>query len=210
MERLRNRLVVLLLLLGVSTGLVWAHHFAYGVWRPKSDLKIPLFVGEWRGRDKPVAKRVYELLEADTVIIRTYIKGNSSIWFAVVYYKDNQVGFHAPESCFGGLGNQVFDEGNLSLFIPRWNRSVKVNRRHYKGPKGEKILLYFYSTGEFITESYFKIRVQMLYKQLKFQKPGVALFELYCPVGPEGEGKAVACLKDFLSELIPLLPSYIK
>lgn len=209
MEKLRNRLIILIALMLVSAAVVWAHHLAYGVWRPKADLSLPLKIGDWNGREGIVSDRVYGLLEADTVLIRSYFKKDQEIWFAVVYYKDNQVGFHEPESCFGGLGNQVFDEGTLNLFVPEWKKNMKVNQLHYKGTKEEKILFYFYEVGDFFSDSYFKIRLKMMSEQLKLKRPGVALFELYSPVRNGGTEQARKNLKDFLGYLIPQLPGYL-
>jgi EpsI family protein len=210
MEKLRNRFIVLMCLLLVTGLLVWSHRVLYGVWRPRNDFKVPLSVGPWAGREEGVGERVSRLLEADTVLIRDYFKGDEEIWFAAVYYKDNQVGFHAPEACFGGLGNQVFDEGDVKLYIKEWDRSVLVKKLHYKGEKGEKILHYFYMVNDSIADSEFKIRLRMLWEQLRFRRPGVALFEMYSPVGPKGTEQATENLKDFLVHLIPRLRVHLK
>ncbi len=209
MEKLRNRFIILICLLVVTGSIVWLHRFLYAGLTPKKELPMPLKIGDWVGQEQPVAERVYKILEADSVLIRKYLKGNSEIWFAVVFYKDNQVGFHSPEACFGGLGDKVFREESLDLLIPEWNRTVKVNELHYKGPKGSKILFYFFGTGDFITESYFNMRLKLLFDQLKFKRSGVALVEAYSPVGLNGIDHAKDNLKDFLSHLIPQLPSHL-
>ena len=206
MQKLTNRFIVLICLLVVTGSIVWLHRFLYAGWKPMQELPIPLKIGRWVGQEQPVAERVYKVLEADSVLIRNYFKGDNEIWFAVVFYKDNQVGFHSPEACFGGLGNKVFKEGTISVLIPEWNRTVKINQLRCKGPEGEKILFYFYEVGDFITDSYFKIRLKLLFDQLRFRRPGVALVELYSPVGSKGLDQAKDNLKDFLRHLIPQLP----
>lgn len=210
MEKLKNRLIFLICSLTITSTIVWAHRSSYGVWRQGSTLRLPLNVGQWTGKEEIPTERIYRLLEADTVIIRKYFKGDNEIWFAGVYYRDNQVGFHRPEACFGGLGYKVFKEEVLNFYVPDWDRTVKINQLHYKGNGREKILYYFYEAGDYITESYVKMRVKMLSDQLGFKKPGVALFELYSPAGKGGVKRAKENLKDFLSHLIPKLPCYLK
>jgi len=209
MEKFKNRFIVFICLLILTGVIIWIHKSLYAEWQQKQNLPIPLKIGKWVGQEELVTERVYKLLEADTVLIRKYFNGNNEIWFSVVFYQDNQVGFHSPEGCFGGLGEQVFKQGVVNLFVPEWNKTVKVNNLHYKGRKGEKILFYFYEVGDFITDSYFKIRLKILLDQLKFKRPGVALFELYSPVGVKGIDQTKDNLKDFLTHLIPRLPDYL-
>lgn len=207
MASLRNRIIVLALLLLTTSSVVWIHRAVYGVWRPNATLHFPLLIGEWTGKEQVIAERMYNILEADSILSRRYSKGSGSIGFSLVFYKDNQVGFHRPESCLGGLGETVFDKGTVDIAVNGWNKKISVNELHYKGHRGERILYYFYTVDDYITDSYFLVRLKMLFEQLRFRRPAVALVEVYASVDPTGIHRTKERLKDFLRHLIPELPA---
>jgi EpsI family protein len=94
--------------------------------------------------------------------------------------------------------------------VKEWGRAIRVKQLCYKGEDGERIVRYFYMLDDFVADSESKIRLRMLWEQLRFRRPGVALFEMYSPVGPKGTGQANENLKDFLVHLIPRLRVHLK
>lgn len=189
---------------------VRSHAYMYSHWKVTHEFEIPLRIGDWIGQEIEVKKDVLDILEADTVLIRFYNKGNDQIWFAVVYYKDNQVGFHTPEACFGGLGNKVFKEKDRKFYIDELKESVVLNQRKYIGNKGDKILYYFYETGDYLTKSYINTRIKMMTEQIKFKKPAVGLFEMYANIIEGNEDDARKKLDDFVQKLIPIVKTEFK
>ncbi len=61
--------------------------------------KIPLDIGEWRGKEIPIDKQTKDILETNSVLIREYTNSkDDAISLAIVYYKDSRIAFHLPES----------------------------------------------------------------------------------------------------------------
>ena len=74
MEKLKTRFIVLICLLAATGVIVRVHSFLYAVQKPKQNLSIPLKIGQWVGQEGTVSEEVYNILEADSVIIRKYFK----------------------------------------------------------------------------------------------------------------------------------------
>jgi EpsI family protein len=205
-RQLKWRVAIALVLTGLAAVAANAYKYRLNGNSAKREVVLPLKIGDWVGKEEIVTDRVKDLLEADTVLISTYFKHGQMIWFAMVYYKDNQIGFHTPESCFGGLGNKVFAEPDKTVFIESENKKFKIKNLRYRGDKGDKVLYYFYQVDDYSTDSYLNIRLKLLREQLKLNRPGVALFEMYAGFGEE---KAIESLDEFVRSLVPILPSYL-
>jgi EpsI family protein len=206
-QRLEGRIIILISLLLLTGAMVWIHWFLYVGQESGGNLAIPFHADQWVGKEQVVPDSVVDILQADSVMIRTYSNKDQWIWLALVFYKDNLLGFHAPESCFGGLGYTLRREKTIDLFIKKWNMTVKINNLRYSGSEDERVLFYYYQIGTFVTESYFKMRLAFFLERLRFKKPGVALVELYSPVSANGVRQAEENLQDFLSYFIPELAS---
>ena len=67
--------------------------------------QLPLFLDGWIGKDFEVDGRTLELLETDDVLLREYMKVESSpVQLCVVYASNNRKVAHPPEICYMGGG----------------------------------------------------------------------------------------------------------
>ena len=124
---------------------------------------IPRKIERWYGQDIPLESRVYEILETKSIINRIYHTGKGhKVLLPVVYHPETKVDFHAPESCLGGKGIQIH-EASKALIIVNGGQKVKINLNQLIWQQGgkEKLVYYFYKAGEFLGESYLKLRFSL-------------------------------------------------
>ncbi len=133
MKEIKNYLIIFILL-AITAGFV----FIDGVFSRrvrKIDLeKLPLTLGEWQGKSYPVQERILQILNTEYILDRDYVNGDGRHMFlSIVYYPDNKIGFHNPESCNTGAGSKIIQKDILTIHDRgRHNRTegFKVNRRH--------------------------------------------------------------------------------
>jgi len=205
MPAISFRLKYVVAVLVITNLFIVYHRYVISKLQPKLNFELPLIVGDWKGEEESVSIKSYQILEADTVLARTYSNEDKLIGFSAVFYSDNQVGFHKPESCSGGIGRKVFKEGVVEIFLNKLGKTIKVNQLKIRGQKGEGILLYFYKVGNYFSESYLKVRIRMLLDQLQFKAFDVCLFQIYSPVNFKNDESARTDLNHFLNDLAPYL-----
>ncbi len=208
MEIMRIRYVVLSLLLAVSWGVVKFVGYA-----ETADMdsgmstirKIPASLGDWVGTDVPLEEQVFDILETRAIIHRGYRSEGKNVFLSLVYYPDAKVDFHAPEACLGGTGSRVvksvekvsFDRGGkkIDLSLVKLIRGEGASRQ---------LVYYFYKSGDFIGDSYFKLRMSLLLnKVLRSSKSG-ALIRVSTNGGID-ESVSSSMLVEFIRDLYPYL-----
>jgi EpsI family protein len=204
---LKRYLTVFLVLL-ITSGFVFVDDRASKSAPQDRIVEIPPIVGEWRGRDMPVEERIERILNTNQLLFRDYINGRGKhIFLSVVYYVDNKIGFHSPESCNTGAGSYVVKRDVLDLPLEKSlsNSEVfPVNRLVMRGTKTDKIILYFYVVGNYLTGDYLKFRLHLLKERMAFQRPGCAQIQLHSDV-ELGTDSTTAIMANFLKELVPYL-----
>jgi len=174
--------------------------------------KIPAIVGEWQGRDIPVEERIERILNTNYLLFRDYInREGKHIFLSVVYYVDNKIGFHNPESCNTGIGSYVVQKEVLDLPFERVRSNpdvFRVNRLVMGGTKSHEVILYFYVNGNYMTHDYLKFRLHMVKQRMGFRRQGSAQIQLHSDA-ELGIDSMTAIMANFLKELVPLLPDYI-
>lgn len=166
MANLKLRYCIVIILLAVTASVVSALQYdASGdEIAGFADLqKIPMQIGNWKGRDLPLNESVYEILETRAIIHRNYTddKGNT-ILLSIVYYHDTKVDFHAPESCLGGKGERT-TKRIVKLFLPINKEiiSLEVAKIIASNADDQSVSYYFYKAGDFIGQNYFKMRLTL-------------------------------------------------
>ena len=94
------------------------------------------------------------------------------VTLAVIYYPDNpdnQISFHGPEACLGGIGYSIMEEGikdlkfslsSISKLQVKWLHSNRNHSMHH---------LLFFVTNNFIIPNYLTFRWQIATKSVKAQ-----------------------------------------
>jgi len=207
-----KKFLILFILFAVTAGFVFADASLSRSVRIIDLNKLPLTVGSWEGKSFPVAERILRILETEYILDRDYVnKEGRHVFLSIVYYPDNKIGFHNPESCNTGEGSKIIKKdvypiknGNMD----RESENFKVNRLILGRTKGDKVILYFFVSGNYMTHDYFNFRLHMMKQQMGFRRPSGAQVQIHSAIGPDLNG-TVPVMEDFIRNLAPLLPDYL-
>jgi len=211
MKKTRNYLTVLILLL-ITAGFVFIDgRLSKSVSMVNLD-KLPLTLGGWQGRSFPVEERILRILETEYILDRDYVnREGRHVYLSIVYYPDNKIGFHNPESCNTGSGSKIVQKDVLPLGkqnpMTQWD-GFKVNRLILQRMQGDKVILYFFVSGNYITHDYKKFRLHMMKQQLGFRRPSGAQVQIHSAIAPDIK-TTIAIMEDFTRNLAPVLPDYL-
>ncbi len=173
--------------------------------------RLPLVLGEWRGQRFAVEKRILQILETDYILDRDYVNPSGKhVHLSIVYYPDNRIGFHNPESCNTGVGSRVIQRDVQPIRSKQdlQSEEFKVNRLILEQVNGSKMILYFFVSGEYMTHNYLKFRLHMMKQQMGFQRPSGAQVQIQCPITPHPE-QTLSIMGDFIHQLTPVLAGYL-
>lgn len=174
--------------------------------------KLPLTLGGWQGKSYPVQERILQILETEYILDRDYVNGDGKHMFlSIVYYPDNKIGFHNPESCNTGAGSKIIQRDVLPIGKQNptnpWE-AFKVNRLILQRTQGDKVILYFFVSGDYMTHDYKKFRLHMMKQQMSFRRPSGAQIQVHSTIVPDLK-TTIAVMEDFIQNLAPRLPDYL-
>jgi len=174
--------------------------------------KLPLTLGGWQGKSFPVQERILQILETEYILDRDYVNGDGRHMFlSIVYYPDNKIGFHNPESCNTGAGSKIIKKDVLSIKNNKTDvrsEDFKVNRLILQRMQGDKVILYFFVSGGYMTHDYKKFRLHMMKQQMGFRRPSGAQIQIHSTVAPDLK-TTLPVMEDFIRNLAPVLPDYL-
>ena len=211
MKKTRNYLIVFILLL-LTSGFVFMDGRLSKNVRTINLEKLPLTLGGWRGKSYPVQERILQILETEYILDRDYVNGDGRhLFLSVVYYPDNKIGFHNPESCNTGAGSKIIQKDVISIGKENSTTQLddfKVNRLILQRMQGDKVILYFFVSGDYMTHDYKKFRLHMMKQQMGFRRPSGAQIQVHSNIVPDLK-TTIAVMKDFIQNLAPRLPDYL-
>jgi len=174
--------------------------------------KLPLTLGGWQGKSYPVQERILQILETEYILDRDYVNGDGRHMFlSIVYYPDNKIGFHNPESCNTGAGSKIIQKDVLPIGIKNSTTQLdgfKVNRLILQRMQGDKVILYFFVSGNYMTHDYLKFRLHMMKQQMGFRRPSGAQIQIHSTIAPDLK-TTLPVMEDFIRNLAPILPDYL-
>jgi|GEM_PF-1972810 len=212
MKNREKRYLIVSVLLLVATGFVFADTCLTENAAPIDLEKLPLHIGAWQGQAFPVEERIKNILQTDFILSRDYTsQKRRHVFLSIVYYPDNKIGFHNPESCNAGAGSRLIRKDIKSLkvgksFAP--SGDFRVNRLLMERAKGNKIILYFFVSGDYMTCDYLKFRLYMMKQQMGFRRPSGAQIQIHSNIDSDSE-ITISVMEDFIRALLPLLPGYL-
>lgn len=211
MEKFKTRYLIVLVLLLLTSVYVLFNLSSPSQLALTEVEKIPFSVGDWSGKKIAINEEIFALLGTNSVIMREYknLQGKL-VWLSIVYYPDNRVGFHHPESCYGGVGYTIMNDRIETIEI-QGEKSCFIQAKvlHYHRDNTEKLIIYFFEAGDFITPSYLKLRKRMMLNQIKLKRHSGTMVRFSTPILNGNEDEAFTILRNFMSELVPVLPLYL-
>ncbi|MEK6567866.1 MAG: exosortase C-terminal domain/associated protein EpsI [Candidatus Omnitrophota bacterium] len=173
---------------------------------------IPMELGEWKGMDLPITKRVYKILETEDVLMREYIntKGEK-VSLAIVYSGASRAAFHPPEICYLGDGRELLAKNQeiVETRGPVENQNLRTNKLLMKDRHGQEIAWYWFTAGDKVTENYYLQQCYFTWNELSRNPAGGSLIRVSARTASNDPSQADATGKDFIKQLAPLLAEYI-
>ena len=211
MKKTKNYLIIFILLL-IAAGFVFMDSSLSKSASMVNLDKLPLTLGEWQGKSFPVEERILRILETEYILDRDYVNGEGRhVYLSIVYYPDNKIGFHNPESCNTGAGSKIIQKDVLPIGNQKYDTRLdgfKANRLILERMQGDKVILYFFVSGNYITHDYLKFRLHMMKQQMGFKRPSGAQVQIHSTIGPDLK-TTVSVMEDFIRYLAPVLPDYL-
>ncbi|VAW34694.1 hypothetical protein MNBD_DELTA04-1624 [hydrothermal vent metagenome] len=174
---------------------------------------IPMRLGKWQGHDVPLAEEVYDILETRAILNRKYVSPEGNyIFLSIVHYSDTKVDFHAPEACLGGRGERTTKiVKKIYLTLNGKTFPLTIAEVKAKNFDSQSLSYYFYKAGNFMGQSYIKMRLNIAYNRLTEQNKSGSLIRVSVPMQlTVSKEKQEAQLVQFLQELVPFLVNHDK
>jgi len=210
---MRKKLSLILLLLVLAAAMVFIDDRLSSGAAAVNLNRLPIEIGQWKGHAYPPDERIMRILGTEYILDRDYVNPDQRhVYLSVVYYPDNKIGFHNPESCNTGEGSKIAKKDVYSIgragTNPAAGSDIKVNRLILERTKGDKVILYFFVSGNFMTHDYLEFRLHMMKQQMGFRRPSGAQVQIHGVVAPD-LNTTMPVLEDFIRSLEPLLPDYL-
>lgn len=210
MKEFRRRYFIIISLLSLIALLALIYQNMNKNILPKLDLsKIPTQIISWESKDIHLEKRIFDILQTPSVLMREYVdQKGKSIFLTIVYYRRNRVEFHSPERCSVGQGSYIDEVGTET--ISDGTMSFITNKFIVKSGRGKEINLYYFKSGNFITASYLNLKLHMMLNKLKGLPNSGALVKFSAFVRQNiSMDETIKVMKNFIKEITPLLLNYI-
>ena len=209
----RKKLSIILLLFVIAAAMVFIDdRFSTGGAAVNLN-QLPVQIGEWKGRNYPQDERIMQILGTEYILDRDYANQEGShVYLSVVYYPDNKIGFHNPESCNTGEGSKIVKRdvhliGNDNTGKAAENE-FKVNRLILERTGGDKAIFYFFVSGNYVTHDYFKFRLHMLKRQMTFRRASGAQVQIQSVLAPDLR-TTLPVMEDFVRHFAPIISGYL-
>ncbi len=207
--RLGMVLILCLFLLGTAG---FVHSFdSGGDTEIKKSLEFfPSEIGQWQMRnDRRISDAEAALLGVDDYTFRDYSSGNARINFYASFFGANNrdKGFHSPLNCMPGSGWDIASTENIALQLPD-GQEVLVRKMLLVRGSDYQVSLYWYQCRSRIIASEYWERVYRVLDSVRYSRTDGAFIRLIA-TGSDAEGQALSQLKDFASQVIPLLDEHL-
>lgn len=179
--------------------------------------EFPLAIGSWQGKDIEMDKLdlVYAVLETKTILSRLYINSeaeNEIIDFFVTYSEKTSRGFHPPEVSFVASGKTIVKAGIEYIPLSNGENAPRLETNMFLGktPRGRVLFLYWFSVGDRLMANYYKSSLYLLWDTMRGKNSPTTMVRLAMPLVDDDFEKTMAVATDFIQQIMPLVPEYIK
>lgn len=210
MSAFLKKYVIVSLLLALAASSVSLYKIASRITVIPVDIfKLPLKIGLWEGKDIPMDNEIYQALQTRSVILREYSNpGGDGIVLTIVYYSGNRVELHLPERCSVGQGSDIIERSKEDVIIDSNTGAITANKLMVKIPGGKQVILYYFQDGNFLTPSYFALRLHMISNKLHGKPNSGALIKFSAFIKNNAD-ETTDILKQFIKEISNLLSKYL-
>ncbi|MGH7209356.1 MAG: exosortase C-terminal domain/associated protein EpsI [Nitrospiraceae bacterium] len=178
--------------------------------------EFPMTMGLYRGRDVELKREdiVYAVLETTSVLSRVYENSNAKgevVDLLLTYFERGHRGFHPPEVSFVASGNTIIRAGIVRIPLGNGESAPQLEANMFLGktPTGEVLFLYWFGIGEQLMASYYKGSAYLLWSNLLQRPRAASMVRLALPVVNGDLERTMATAKEFIRQVVPVLPEYL-
>lgn len=180
--------------------------------------EFPMTIGSWRGRKVEFDRLdlLYAVLETKTVLSRVYVNSeaeNEVIDFFVTYSERTSRGFHPPEVSFVARGRTIIKTGIEYIPLGDDENAPKLEANMFLGKTSEEekiLFLYWFGIGDRLMANYYKSSLYLLWDTIRGRSSPASMVRIAIPLIDDDFEKTMAVATDFIQQVVPILPEYLK
>jgi EpsI family protein len=167
--------------------------------------RLPATRGDWTGTDVRFDARIYQVLSADTTLMRHYVAPESGrdVWMFVAYFRGQRTGaqIHSPKNCLPGGGWNIVS--NTPVTLPMGGGTIRANRFLIAQGPNREVMYYWFMTRAGVIRDEYALKVDLVRNALLRRPTDAAFVRLSCPVLPGGLEETDRHMASFLEALSP-------
>lgn len=209
-NRLGKTVVCALVLSAVlSNYLAWPRSTA-----PATDIlaAVPRTLGQWRGFDRTLEPRVYDVLGTRDVLSRRYANDlGERVQLLIVLAQQIRRRTHPPEQCLVGEGYTIVSANNRPTSLPGAGgvQQFDVHELILEGWGGYRVVWYFYKSGAHLNTSYWRHQAGVALRKLAKPNAADILVRAETEAAANDIEQARERLTDFLSHAMPAVMTHL-
>ncbi|MBI5836654.1 MAG: EpsI family protein [Candidatus Eisenbacteria bacterium] len=169
--------------------------------------RIPVSLDDWAGHDERFDPRIYQVLSADTTLMREYQAPGPlrDVWLFVAYFRGQRTGaqIHSPKNCLPGGGWTIVS--NTPVRMPLGPHTATVNRFLIARGEHREVVYYWFMTRAGLIRDEYALKADLVRNALLRRPTDAAFVRLSAPVLPAGVEATDAQMARFLATLSPHL-----
>ncbi|NLD37654.1 MAG: EpsI family protein [Desulfatiglans sp.] len=174
---------------------------------------FPKKIGEWEGKEGRFDQSVYDALGVDDSYLgHFHTPDGRYVQLYVGFYQSQKEGelIHSPKNCMPGGGWNITGTSIVELNIPgNVPSNIDVIRLDLLNGRERQVAFYWYqSRGRFVISEYWE-KIYLVIDSITKRRTDGSFVRLIAPVINNDEEKALADLKDFASQLVPVLQEFL-
>jgi EpsI family protein len=172
---------------------------------------LPLTFDGWRGIDRgPLDPQTEQILQAESYIVRSYVRGAASVGLFVAYYATQRAGhtMHSPLNCLPGAGWDPVERQREPMSIAP-GLALDVNRVVVQQGASRQLVYYWYQSRGRSVASEYRARLLLIRDSVTLHRSDGALVRVTSPIaGSEGAsaGEAASFVRALYPSLTRQLP----
>ncbi len=210
MKRSATYYLVVMALLGATAVLSWRLAHSDQTPPSKKFLLFPDRIEHWIGTDVPISASVLDVVGADDILNRTYLREDGApIFLYVGYYGSQTRGdqIHSPLHCYPGSGWKPIRKGVVPVHLE--GKELFVNRMLIQKGLEKRLVVYWYQAqGRAIANEYVQ-RLHLIWTSFTAQRTDGALIRVSTPVTEERVEEGWQAMMAFLNGAYPLLLEFL-
>ncbi|WP_319525827.1 exosortase C-terminal domain/associated protein EpsI [uncultured Desulfosarcina sp.] len=209
--KMTRTLIVVAILCVTSLALRYVHR-SEDIHPEKPFSEFPTVIGTWSGSIDRFDEAVYKVLGVDdSILSHFHDKSVNYVQLYIGFHQSQREGdlIHSPKNCMPGGGWKIVKTNLVDLAIAsRRPQHVKVIQLVLQNGLRKQMVLYWYhSRGRVISSEYLQ-KIYLVIDSITRHRTDGSFVRLISPITGD-EAETLALLKDFATDLFPILDDYI-